>query len=101
MAARGESFANTGVLQPNEMRMLAEQFRDPATIRGWASSNDARQAQLQQLTTMVRTVINRHRASVGQPPLEVTPERPAAAPAPSRIIDYDAQGRPIPPRAAQ
>jgi len=92
MAARGESFANTGVLQPNEMAMLANQFRDPTTLRGALASPDTRRAQLGQLRGMVQSVINRQRQSIGQPPIEFPDTPSAAAP---RVVDYDSQGRPV------
>jgi hypothetical protein len=53
MAVRSEAFANTGVLQPAEMKMLEEQFLSPQSIRGAMATPEAMRAKLAELKRFV------------------------------------------------
>lgn len=46
IAARGEGFLNTGVLQPGEERMIEKMLLSPESLRGWMASPKAYTAKL-------------------------------------------------------
>ncbi len=69
-ALRGESFMNTGVLQPLEAQMLKEKLLDPRSIRGWMAKTDSYQAMVDVLQSTVANGLARKRAAAGLPPSE-------------------------------
>lgn len=54
MSLRGEGFANTGVLQPAEIKMLQDQFLSPETMRGAMASPEAMRAKIDELKRYVQ-----------------------------------------------
>ncbi len=82
-ALRGESFMNTGVLQPAEMQMLKERLLDPRSLRGWMATNDAYQEMTNVLNSTVASGLARKRALAGLPPdTSAAPPPPAVPPPP-------------------
>jgi hypothetical protein len=74
MALRGEAFANTGVLQPGENRMLDEILRNPRSLTGLLSSVEASNAQLDELLAYAEAKVNGARRAADLPPLSLRPQ---------------------------
>ena len=68
-AMRGESFMNTGVLQPAEMKLLEQRLLDPRSIRGWLATDASYQSMVDSLHTTVQAGLTRKRALAGLPPM--------------------------------
>lgn len=79
MALRSEAFANTGVLQPGENRMLDEILRNPRSLTGLLSSVPATEAQLGELMRYVEAKVNAARRAADLPPLRMMPDASAGS----------------------
>lgn len=66
-AMRGESFLNTGVLQPHELKLMDDMLLNPSSVRGAMATMKSYQAMFDELNGFINKGLDRKRAAANIP----------------------------------